>query len=300
VGTLVLAMAWMHWPVRLPVASLPADLHLPPADPPPTMTLQRVDTGAMHSKAGLSYRGGSLLEGRSFAMAAYLVRHPRGDLLIDAGLGRDAAAHLHRQPALMQALSDLEVHRPLGDQLDAAGYDRDRLTGVLLTHTHWDHVSGLTDLPGMPVWVGGEQGEGFDDVFASLEGVDARRLAFDDGPYLGYPRSHDVFEDGSVVAVPAPGHTSDSLVVFVSLPDDRRFAFVGDIVWQREGLERPAEKPWLAQRLVDADPEGVRSQIGHLAALQARFEEIVFVPAHDARPAETIEHLGPPSPQHAS
>jgi glyoxylase-like metal-dependent hydrolase (beta-lactamase superfamily II) len=31
-------------------------------------------------------------------------------------------------------------------QLDASGYDRRRLRGVLITHSHWDHVSGLDQL----------------------------------------------------------------------------------------------------------------------------------------------------------
>jgi hypothetical protein len=36
---------------------------------------------------------------------------------------------------------------------------------------------------------------------------------------------------------------------------------------------------------VDDDAEGVRSGISHMAAVHARFPEIVMVPAHDARAA---------------
>jgi glyoxylase-like metal-dependent hydrolase (beta-lactamase superfamily II) len=56
------------------------------------------------------------------------------------------------------------------------------------------------------------------------------------GPYLGFPRSHDVYGDGSIVCVPAPGHTPGSIIVFVTLPNNVRYALVGDLVWQREGL----------------------------------------------------------------
>ena len=62
---------------------------------------------------------------------------------------------------------------------------------------------------------------------------------FEGGPYLGFARSHDVHGDGSVVCVPASGHTSGIIIfIFVILPRNVRYALVGDLVWQREGLTR--------------------------------------------------------------
>src|SRR5690606_13598450 len=98
-----------------------------------------------------------------------------------------------------------------------------------------------------------------------------RDYAFDDGPYLGFPRSFDVWDDGSVVLVPAPGHTPGSVIVFVTLPGQRRYSLLGDLVWQREGIEWPAERPWLARRLLDEDDAGVRVAIARIAAVQRRW-----------------------------
>ncbi len=47
---------------------------------------------------------------------------------------------------------------------------------------------------------------------------------FRSGPYLGFAESHDVYGDGSVVIALAGGHTTGSVIVFVTLPSGRRYA----------------------------------------------------------------------------
>lgn len=284
---LIVACSWMFWPVRLGVEALPGDLQWPSPLPPAGMSLHALRTGAMQSRAMLAYRGGGPAA-REFSMTAYLVRHPRGDLLIDAGMGSEAKAQLAQQSWLMRATTDLQLAEPAAVQLRRAGIEPVTLAGVLLTHAHWDHVSGLTDLPGVPVLVSSEEHRfvGGGHRMAALASTlpDAwQAYRFDDGPYLGYPRSHDVWGDGSIVVVPAGGHTPGSVVIFVSLPDGTRYGFVGDLVWQAEGLQRPAERPWISRALVDLDAAEVRAQISHLAALQRRFPQLRLVPAHDDR-----------------
>ena len=70
---------------------------------------------------------------------------------------------------------------------------------------------------------------------------------------LGFPRSHDVYGDGAIVCVPAPGHTPGSIIVFVALPNNVRYALVGDLVWQREGLTNLEERPLLSRLSADLD-----------------------------------------------
>jgi glyoxylase-like metal-dependent hydrolase (beta-lactamase superfamily II) len=293
---LACALLWMHWPARVAVAALQEGIQLPDARPPEGMSLELIDTGVMASKAGLAYRGGNLLEERDFAMVAYLVKHPQGDLLIDAGLGANARKVLEQQSVLMRSTSTLVQSSSLGKRLASAGYAAERLAGVLLTHSHWDHVSGLEDLPRVPVWVTNRELREGDAASEFLQRFALREYTFEHGPYLGYAVSRDMWGDGSVVVVPAPGHTSDSVVVFVNLPSKQRFVFVGDIVWQTEGLELPAERPLLARHLVDEDDSAVRNQIGHLAALHQRFPALTFVPAHDTRSVAQLPCLGGAGP----
>lgn len=285
-------------PSDLDITELPADLDtLPPASPPASLAVYALTTATVDSNAMFAFRGGSPNDPRLFAMTAFLVEHPKGRLLIDAGTGADGEAHFEAQSILMRATSTYSAGRSPRAQLEAAGVPTSSIA-IVPTHAHWDHISGVADFPGSAVWLPEAEADliASDDLSTELARVviDPKRIErydFEDGPYLGYPKSRDVFGDGSVVIVPAPGHTPGSVVVFVAVPDGQRYGFVGDVVWQREGLERPAERPWLSRAVVDQDPERVRTQIGHLAALARRFPRLTLIPAHDGRSAAKIPPL---------
>lgn len=117
------------------------------------------------------------------------------------------------------------------------------------------------------------------EVFRTVaRGHEIHRYSFDGPPYLGFPASHDVHGDGSVVIVEAGGHTDGSVVIFVTLPGDRRYAFIGDLTWQCEGVTLRAERPRLLRMLADVRPAQVRTALLHVVALQDRMH---VVPAHD-------------------
>jgi glyoxylase-like metal-dependent hydrolase (beta-lactamase superfamily II) len=259
------------------------------------MSLTVLRTGTMRSRAAFAFQGGAFGDTREFAAAAILLRHPRGNLLFDAGFGRHVQQHIRQAvPWLMRAVTRYRFETPIGLALAKAGIDvsdRSQLAGVVLTHGHWDHVSGLLDLPGVPVWLTADElraVRGGDRSMTLLaraldRGVRTQVYGFDGGPFLGFPRSRDVFGDGSVVLVPSPGHTPGSVIAFLSLPGGRRVALVGDLAWQREGIERPAERPWMARRLADHDAGAVRQLLRQMHQLARVFPGLLVVPAHDER-----------------
>lgn len=276
------ATAWSFRRAPLP-APTPWSGPLPEASPPPSMAIYQLPTGTYDTPAALAFQGGSFSDPRHFAATAILVRHPKGDLLFDAGFGSAVEEHIRALPFYQRSPHHLE--QTVRVQLTTAGYDLRELRGVIITHAHWDHVSGLADLAA-PVWMNAaEQRYVSKDrtdtrVFKALSGLQVQTYAFDGPPYLGFPSSHDVWGDGSIVLVPAPGHTPGSIVAFIGLPTGKRYALIGDLTWQLDGIEARAERPLLMRALADDDPGKVRQGLLRVVALAGLFQ---VVPAHDVR-----------------
>lgn len=264
---------------------------LPAANAPAELAVYQLPTGSYETRASFAVEGGSFGDVRRFASTAVLVRHPEGDLLIDAGFGANAAEHIELLPSFRRAPH--EVSATVSEQLDAAGYDRARLLGVLLTHSHWDHVSGLDSLA-VPIWLTEDEaayaaGSKGDPVFTAVSrDHEIRSYDFDGPAYLGFESSHDFYGDGSVVVVPAPGHTHGSVIVFVATASGDRFAFIGDLTWQLDGITQRRQRPLMMRMLADSDARRVRSDLARILALDGG---VRIVPAHDARAYDGIPTL---------
>jgi glyoxylase-like metal-dependent hydrolase (beta-lactamase superfamily II) len=164
-------------------------------------------------------------------------------------------------------------------------------------------VSGLDQLH-VPIWTNAGElqyaAKARDGkVFRSVsEGHEIHRYEFGNAPYLGFPSSYDVYGDGSVVVALAGGHTTGSVIVFVTLPAGQRYAFIGDVAWQLEGIRKPAQRPPLMRKLADVDAGQVRGDLLRVASLAGLMQ---VVPAHDVRAYDGIPRLAArPTPPSAS
>jgi glyoxylase-like metal-dependent hydrolase (beta-lactamase superfamily II) len=119
-------------------------------------------------------------------------------------------------------------------------------------------------------------------------GHEIREYEFNGPPYLGFASSFDVYGDGSVVVALAGGHTTGSVVVFVTLPSGKRYAFIGDLTWQLDGIRRRVERPLLLRKLADSDPGQVRQGLLRVIALA---DVMQIVPAHDGNAYDGIPRL---------
>ena len=87
---------------RLDVATVDVGA-LPPASPPADMSISALPTGTYETPAIFAFRGGSWNDTRHFASTAVLVRHPKGNVLVDTGFGKNIDAHLKLIPWIQRS-----------------------------------------------------------------------------------------------------------------------------------------------------------------------------------------------------
>lgn len=259
----------------------------------PELGLALIHTGDQASLDAFAYDGGSWTSSRVFVHSAVLVRHPRGDLLFDTGLGREVDKQVAADmPAYIRPIMKYTARDPAVVQLQRHGIDPASIGRVYISHLHWDHASGIEDFPSARVYTAREEQQAAKDpaqadVYLASQfdapSVQWEVVEFIEQSYMGFARSHDVFGDGSVVMVPMFGHTPGSIGMFVNLQDGRRFLFTGDTTWALEGFTLPAGKFVVASRLVDFDPGATRREIARVHKLMEYFPKLEVVPAHDFR-----------------
>lgn len=258
-----------------------------------------IKTGKTTSREALIYSGGRWGQAVDSNFSAILIRHGDRELLFDTGLG----AQVDRQYAggmPVWARAFFKYDKPIDPvraQLARAGEKPVRQ--IILSHSHWDHASGVVDFPAAEVWVTAEErevigkpGKGLGQAWASqvgAPGIAWRTLAFKPTRYHGYDRSLDLFGDGSAVLVPQSGHTPGSVGLFLTTSSGKRYFFCGDAVWSAAALRGARPKFWLANRLADHDKARTQAEIVRMTALAKREPDLTIVPAHDA----TVQnHLG--------
>ncbi len=149
----------------------------------------------------------------------FLIRHPDGDLMWDTGMSP------HRTDLGPWATPGAS----LVDQLRVLGLAPSDVSLLSVSHGHWDH-SGNAGLFAASTWIvnSDERAYMFDadnrgspamDDYGELEAADARLITDD----------HDVFGDGSVVIVQAPGHTPGHTVLLVRLAETGPILLSGDL-----------------------------------------------------------------------
>ncbi len=146
-------------------------------------------------------------------VTCFLVRHPRGDLLWDAGLndGLNADPEGQSFPG-----GRMTVPQTLTAQMQSLGIAFDEIDYFAASHAHYDHIGNAGELTQATFLIHADEhaymfGENVPLVPAELT------APLKDAETVTYTEDYDVFGDASVVIVPAPGHTPGHSVLRLDL-----------------------------------------------------------------------------------
>jgi N-acyl homoserine lactone hydrolase len=172
-------------------------------------------------------------DGKPGAMVVpcFLIRHPKGVLLWDAGLGDKIAAS---RDGVDNGGIRMQVATTLGEQLKTLGLAPADVTTVAFSHFHFDHT-GNANAFGASTWIVNKAELNWALGSPTPFGVDpASFSAYKAAKTQMIERDHDVFGDGSVRILAAPGHTPGSQVLQLTLKHAGTVILSGDLYHTRD------------------------------------------------------------------
>jgi N-acyl homoserine lactone hydrolase len=162
----------------------------------------------------------------------WIVRHPKGTLLWDAGLGDQIAAN---KGGVDFEVGHMQVDVTLLDQLRAIGLTPGDITYMSFSHTHFDHTGNANEFPDA-TWILNKAeiawAESGTSPFVKIDTFSAYQTAktqMIDGDY-------DVFGDGSVRILKTPGHTPGHQSLMVKLKKAGTVIISGDLFHLRDNF----------------------------------------------------------------
>jgi glyoxylase-like metal-dependent hydrolase (beta-lactamase superfamily II) len=215
-------------------------------------------------------------------MWAWLIETEKERLLVDAG-GR---------PALTGGITgtrfQITPDQDLVHELGRHGVRPERIDRVLMTHLHGDHVGGLAAFDSRRVWVARAEwepvtrfpGRLMRPLVAPVHAEFAPRLFDFDGPaMLGFPASWPVTADGSIVALPTPGHSPGHTSYLVRRREGD-VLLAGDVTYDLPALEAGRFQGFIA------DVGHQRESLPRVLALVR--SGVAYLPSHDPSSTERL------------
>jgi glyoxylase-like metal-dependent hydrolase (beta-lactamase superfamily II) len=256
--------------------------------------------GGIDASARLMTGSGPLRGGYRVSLTCILVERREGLVLIDTGWGSPTVDSSERFPGW---LFDVTAGRARAGADETArghvvalGFRPEDVRDIVVTHLDIDHVGGLVDFPEARVHVSRlEHAARFHRRQPFRSRIHDSRPAFAHGPRfvvadlveheeLGFPRTADLFGDGTVVLLDSSGHTPGHCGVLVRT-DEAALVHAGDTVVHARELLGEEDLPLgvrLYRRILHEDKAGVARSLARFRALRRERPDIRIVNAHDA------------------
>ncbi|MCP1660689.1 N-acyl homoserine lactonase family protein [Neisseria perflava] len=165
-------------------------------------------------------------------IGCWLIEHSEGLIMVDTG----ESAHANDkgyQPwwhPFMQFCErrGVKPSEQVGGNLKSLGFDPLAVKTVVMTHMHGDHAGGIPDFPNSRFVLSETEKAAISKPDAVFNGYLTMHypswfapegIAFNDGAFESFERSHKLTADGKIRLVPTPGHTLGHMSVVVDQGD---------------------------------------------------------------------------------
>lgn len=197
---------------------------------------------------------GAMLKGEQgkirIPVPSYLIRHPKGLALYDTGLHKSMQTSPDDRLGVLAPMFDIhyEQNEDVAARLAQLDVDVKDIAYLVNSHLHFDHCGGNDAIPNAPIVV----------QRAELEGAKNPEIAgtvgffdqdWDHGhDFILADGEYDIFEDGTVVCIPTPGHTPGHQSLKIT-QNNAVTVLAGDACYLRRSLE----EMWLPALTFDSD-----------------------------------------------
>jgi glyoxylase-like metal-dependent hydrolase (beta-lactamase superfamily II) len=256
----------------------------------PAVELYAMDCGrGTFSDVGMFAEDGSMNgQSRELVVPCYLIRHPSGDLIWDTGFPDAIAAMPGGRMELPEMGAAVVLTTTLEAQLAQLNLTPADIEYVSFSHQHGDHT-GNGNLFAQSTWIvdADERAYMFSDeartgqAFAGYAQLENAQTQLIEGA-----AQHDVFGDGSVTIIQAPGHTPGHTMLLVRLPNAGPVLLTGDMFHLAESRERhlvPSFNTDRAQTLASQqEVERIATETGARVVRQHVIEDFNAMPTFPA------------------
>jgi glyoxylase-like metal-dependent hydrolase (beta-lactamase superfamily II) len=257
---------------------------------------------------------GAGLKSMQFPALCGLIRHPdAGWILYDTGYASHFMTETARWPERLYRTA-LPVCLPdeaqLTVQLAGLGITPADIRRVIISHHHGDHIAGLKDFPAARFTALREASEHIISLRdhrwrATLGGhlpgllppdYLQRLDRADDRPVVPLPdwlaplqRGFDLFGDGSMIAVPLPGHSKGQMGLFLPDANGRPALLAADACWSLPALRAGRLPAWPALALSGSYGRYAET-FTSLRQLALRESALAILPSHCTTAWQEYQH----------